>query len=137
MNVSSSDEGTSYYTCSKCHKPCDSQTLAQPETDQALDMLRLILPMAKGYVHEHAVGNNNLFIDQADQLLSLHKQSPTKAGMSVDELKGLEQDLCNMCQAFDSATASGCEWSEWDKEQRLILGKWVEKLHGMATRLSS
>ena len=33
------------------------------------DMLRLILPMAKGYAYCHQVGNNQLFIAQAEALL--------------------------------------------------------------------
>lgn len=37
---------------------------------QAIEALALILPMAKGYAHQHPVGNNSAFCDQAEAALS-------------------------------------------------------------------
>lgn len=37
---------------------------------QAIEALALILPMAKGYAHQHPVGNNSAFCDQAEAALA-------------------------------------------------------------------
>lgn len=43
---------------------------AYSQSEQAIEALALILPMAKGYAHQHPVGNNSAFCDQAEAALS-------------------------------------------------------------------
>ena len=54
----------------------------------------------------------------------LIKGGDVQTPVDIDKLEGL---LCNICQILDSPI--DIPMSDWDKEQRLLLGQEVEKLH--------
>jgi hypothetical protein len=49
--------------------------------DRAVELLRLILPMAKGYAHTNNVGNNQAFCDAAEQYLIVNEGKPSISGV--------------------------------------------------------
>ena len=48
--------------------------------DRAIELLRLILPMAKGYAHTNNVGNNQAFCDAAEQYLIVNEGKSSAMG---------------------------------------------------------
>jgi hypothetical protein len=40
------------------------------QSDELLAALKLILPLAKGYAHQHRVGSNQAYCDQADAAIA-------------------------------------------------------------------
>ncbi len=45
-------------------------TKAREERDEARAIVRLILPMAKGYASKHRVGNNQAFVESAEEYIA-------------------------------------------------------------------
>lgn len=70
---------TSFGSWMAMHTPHTWQSLAeewsaqQPE-DEVVDSLRLILPLAKGYVANNRVGSNDKYIEQAESILAKRKE---------------------------------------------------------------
>lgn len=62
------ESGTPEMGCAEQELPANAALIAA--APDLLAALELILPMAKGYAAEHPVGNNALFIVQAEEALS-------------------------------------------------------------------
>jgi len=52
----------------------DGTPIAQSSGEEAVEALRLILPLAKGYVANNQVGSNQKYIEIAEQVLSKHSK---------------------------------------------------------------
>ena len=50
--------------------PISEWNVTIAERDRLLDALRLILPMAKGYAHEHPVGGNQEKVNEAAEIVA-------------------------------------------------------------------
>lgn len=46
----------------------------EPPPD-AISLLRLILPMAKGYAHEHPVGSNQRYVNDAEEFIAAQEEA--------------------------------------------------------------
>jgi len=58
-----------YATCLRACTPRGKWLAEQEEERPAVDMLRVILPMAKGYALAHRVGNNLAMIEEAEEMI--------------------------------------------------------------------
>ena len=62
---------------------------APPLSDQVVDALRLILPMAKGYAAAHQVGSNQEYVDHAEIVLAKADSVPTP-NSNADDTRRLD-----------------------------------------------
>jgi len=68
--------GENHGKCSRTNREnCDwingiRQSIERETTGEAIDLLGLILPMAKGYASEHNVGSNRKYVQAVEEFLS-------------------------------------------------------------------
>lgn len=72
-----------------CARILEDQLTSRPITNRATDLLRLVLPMAKGYAAEHQVGDNAGKVREAEDFLSGHS-SPAKALDGVNRVEVID-----------------------------------------------
>jgi len=83
------------------YKKAIVQTFAQPKTDQLVEALELMVQQYGGMVDGGVTDEARIAVEKAEKALSLHKQSPTKAGMSVEEHYTLDE-IMNVLVRFNS-----------------------------------
>lgn len=83
----------------------------------AIEALRLILPMAKGYAHAHPVGSNAAYIEAAEAVLAAPAQAEPVAGwISVDDRMPEAETTCLVYSKH-----------AWEKTPSIKIDKWSEQ----------
>lgn len=59
--------------CLMCNPELRTLRSVEPPPD-AINLLRLILPLAKGYAHEHPVGSNRQYVNDAEEFLAVQEE---------------------------------------------------------------
>ena len=70
--------------------------------DRAIELLRLILPMARGYAAKNNVGNNQAFCDAAEQYLIVNEGKPSASGMGNNGYRYDQMRDCFVNQMGDT-----------------------------------